>query len=276
MLILELHGLLIVLLPVSEEKNELQFAEDWLFPFHFSGQKIKLPGCYRTVFFVSASERSAKSQKFRLFLGLTKRNLWGKGIVNRIDVKSKWKRVMLGTGRVVREARVDISSPLQPSIPLLLHWVHHLWNPNFYISPEDESSPSCPHIIPRITLPGAHQWAPGWLVESQNHLNVAIARDIWTSSSQTKEHSLDEVKLEDIQVGFQYLPRRRLQNLFGQIISVLCSFTLKIKKFFAMFGWRFLCTSWCLFPHWALLKRPWAILMRPALSIFISIDMIPS
>ena len=45
-LTVQFHRLLIVPLPVSEEKNDLQFPENLTVPFPFSVQKIKLPGSH--------------------------------------------------------------------------------------------------------------------------------------------------------------------------------------------------------------------------------------
>lgn len=41
-------------------------------------------------------------------------DLWGKKIVKKLGSKSEWKRVMVDIGHIVREARVDISSRVQP------------------------------------------------------------------------------------------------------------------------------------------------------------------
>ena len=41
-------------------------------------------------------------------------DLWGKKIVKKLGSKSEWKRIMVDIGHIVREARVDISSRVQP------------------------------------------------------------------------------------------------------------------------------------------------------------------
>ena len=58
------------------------------------------------------------------------------------------------------------------------------------------------------------------LVPSQNKRMVGVGRDPWGSSSPT---SLSKQAAQDrVQVGFEYLQRRRLHNLPGQPVPVLC------------------------------------------------------
>jgi len=61
--------------------------------------------------------------------------------------------------------------------------------------------------------------------ESQNHRMVGVGRDLWGSPSPTllpKQGLLEQVAQELVQVGFEYLQRRRIHNLSGQPAPVLC------------------------------------------------------
>jgi len=53
---------------------------------------------------------------------------------------------------------------------------------------------------------------------------VGVGRDLWGSPSSTslpKQGHLDQVAQDLVQVGFEYLQRRRLHNLPGQPVPVL-------------------------------------------------------
>jgi len=59
---------------------------------------------------------------------------------------------------------------------------------------------------------------------SQNHRIVGVGRDLWGSSGPTplpKQGHLEQAAQDLIQVGIEYLQRRRLHNLSGQTLPVL-------------------------------------------------------
>jgi len=54
---------------------------------------------------------------------------------------------------------------------------------------------------------------------------VGVGRDLWRSSSPSplpKLVNLEQAAQDLIQAGFEYLQRRRLRNLSGQPVPVLC------------------------------------------------------
>jgi len=60
---------------------------------------------------------------------------------------------------------------------------------------------------------------------TQNLRMVGVARDLWRSSSPTtllKQFHLEQVAQDLVQVGFEYLQRRRLHNPSGQPVPVHC------------------------------------------------------
>jgi len=62
------------------------------------------------------------------------------------------------------------------------------------------------------------------LTVSQNHRMVGVGRDLWGSSSPTplpKQGHLQQAAQDLVQVGLEYLQRRRLHNLPGQPVPVL-------------------------------------------------------
>jgi len=63
------------------------------------------------------------------------------------------------------------------------------------------------------------------ITESQCHIMVGVGWDLWGSSSPTlltKQGHLKQVSQDCVQAGFEYLQRRRLHNLSGQPVPVLC------------------------------------------------------
>jgi len=54
---------------------------------------------------------------------------------------------------------------------------------------------------------------------SQNH---RVGRDLWRSFSADKVGSLELLTQDSIQVGFEYLQRKILDTLSGQLILVVC------------------------------------------------------
>jgi len=56
-----------------------------------------------------------------------------------------------------------------------------------------------------------------------------------------KQGHLEQAAQDHIQVRFEYLQRRRLHNLSGQPVPVLCH--PQRKKFFLIFSWIFLCNK---------------------------------
>ena len=85
---------------------------------------------------------------------------------------------------------------------------------------------------------------------SQNHRVSGVGRDLCGPSSPTplpKQGHLQQAAEDLVQVGFEYLQRRRLHKPpLGSLFQ--CSVTLRVKKFFLMFRWNFLCFSFCLLP----------------------------
>jgi len=66
---------------------------------------------------------------------------------------------------------------------------------------------------------------------------VGVGRDLCVSSSPTllpKQGHLQQAAQELVQADLEYLQRRRLQSLPGQLFQ--CSVTLKGKKFFLMYS----------------------------------------
>jgi len=61
-------------------------------------------------------------------------------------------------------------------------------------------------------------------VSSQNYRIIRVGRDFWRLSSPipSKADSLHQVAQESVQVGFEYLQRRRLHKLSGQPVPLLC------------------------------------------------------
>jgi len=62
------------------------------------------------------------------------------------------------------------------------------------------------------------------IAESQNHRMVEVGRDLWGSCSPTslpKQGHLHQAAQDCVQVGFEYLQRRRLCSLPGQPVPVL-------------------------------------------------------
>ena len=60
---------------------------------------------------------------------------------------------------------------------------------------------------------------------SQNHRMVGVGRDLWGSSSPTpltKQGHLQQAAQDRGQVGLEYLQKRRLHNLSGHPVPVLC------------------------------------------------------
>jgi len=67
-----------------------------------------------------------------------------------------------------------------------------------------------------------NQWAP---TESQNHRMLWVGRDLCGSSSPIllpKQGHLQKAAQDLVQVGLEYLQRRRIHNLPGEPVSVLC------------------------------------------------------
>jgi len=83
---------------------------------------------------------------------------------------------------------------------------------------------------------------------SQNHRMVGVGRDLCGSSSPTllpKQGHLQQAAQDLVQVGLEYLQRRRLHSLPGQPVPVLRH---SVKKFFLMFRWNFSCFRLCPVP----------------------------
>jgi len=62
-------------------------------------------------------------------------------------------------------------------------------------------------------------------IESQNHRMVGVGRDLWRSSRPPplpKQGLLQQAAQDLVQVGFEYLQRRRLHNPSGQPVPMLC------------------------------------------------------
>jgi len=69
--------------------------------------------------------------------------------------------------------------------------------------------------------------------ESQNHRMVGVGRHLCGSSSPTlllKQGHLQQAAQDRVQVGLEYLQRRRLHSPPGSLFQ--CSVTLRGKKFF--------------------------------------------
>jgi len=67
------------------------------------------------------------------------------------------------------------------------------------------------------------------LISSQNHRVVGVGRDLYRSSSPSplpKQGHLQQAAQDLVQVGLEYLQRRRLRNLPGQHVPVLRCFPL--------------------------------------------------
>lgn len=94
--------------------------------------------------------------------------------------------------------------------------------------------------------------------DSQNHRTIGLGRDLWRSSIQTSWQST--FPTEDcisVQVGFEYLERRRLHSLPGQPVAML-SHSQKI--FFSCSDRTFCVTVCALCPlscQWAPPKTIW-------------------
>jgi len=61
-------------------------------------------------------------------------------------------------------------------------------------------------------------------VQPQNHRMVGVGRDLWGSSSPIplpKQVHLEQTAQDLVQVGFEYLQRRRIHNLSGEPVPVL-------------------------------------------------------
>jgi len=77
------------------------------------------------------------------------------------------------------------------------------------------------------------------LHHKENHRMVGFGRDLWKSSSPTpmlKQVHLEQTAQDCIQVGLEYLQRRRLHSLSGQPVPVLRHPHSK-EVFFLMFRW---------------------------------------
>ena len=75
------------------------------------------------------------------------------------------------------------------------------------------------------TLPTFPSSTNGFITESQNHRMLGVGRDLCGSSSPTlppKQGHLQQAAEDIVQVGLEYLQRRRLHNLPGQPVPVLC------------------------------------------------------
>ena len=82
---------------------------------------------------------------------------------------------------------------------------------------------------------------------------VRVGRDLWGSPSPTplpNQGHLEQAAQDRVQVGFEYLQRRRIHNPSGQFY---CSVTLRVRNFFLMFRCNFLCLNLCPLPlFWSL------------------------
>jgi len=85
------------------------------------------------------------------------------------------------------------------------------------------------------------------LISTQNCFTVSQNCRGWKGPQEIKSSplvtagTLQQVAQVGIQMGLEYLQRRRLHRLSGQPVPV--SVTLTIKKFFCVLIWNFLCTS---------------------------------
>ena len=55
----------------------------------------------------------------------------------------------------------------------------------------------------------------------QKHRMVGVGRGLWDSSS-PKQFHLEQAAQDCVQVGFEYLQRRRIHSCSGQPVPVLC------------------------------------------------------
>lgn len=106
-----------------------------------------------------------------------------------------------------------------------------------------------------------------------------VGRNLWRSSTPTppaKEDSLQHVAQESLQMGFEYLQRRRFHNLSGQPVPVLChphsnKVLLHICRDLPMFQ---------LVPNCPIAQHHWEVPgplhLTPTLQIFINTDRMPS
>lgn len=81
---------------------------------------------------------------------------------------------------------------------------------------------------------------PGPQTPSQKHRMVEVGRNLWRPSSPTpllKYGRLEYAVQGHIQVGFEYLYRKKLHNLSGNLFQ--CSVTSTVKNFFLIFRWNF-------------------------------------
>ena len=97
----------------------------------------------------------------------------------------------------------------------------------------------------RAARPSSESLGKAEIRYSQNHRMVGVGRDLWGSSSPTplpKQGHLQQAAQDLVQVGLEYLQRRRISlgNLFQSFV------TFRVKKFFLMFRWNFLCFNLCL------------------------------
>jgi len=83
---------------------------------------------------------------------------------------------------------------------------------------------------------------------TQNHRMLGVGRDLCGSSIPTplpKQGHLKQGAKDLVQAGFECLQRESTTPL-GSLFQ--CSVTLRVKKFFLLFRWNFLCFSLCLLP----------------------------
>ena len=113
---------------------------------------------------------------------------------------------MLDTVYVFREARLDTSSQLQPSNPLLLQWAHHL--PNLHLSREWKS-PFLTSAYPLATKIAFLPWLHGTPVPSWRLLLSAgvespqdiLARNESDARSSTVHFSFGARSLQSMGIG---------------------------------------------------------------------------
>ena len=109
---------------------------------------------------------------------------------------------------------------------------------------------------------------------------VGVARDLRGSSSPTplpKQGHLQQAPQDLIQVGFEYLQRTRIHNLSGKPVPGVHH--LRVRMFFLIFSWNFLCFSLCPSPVVLSLgttEDSGPILLTPTLKIFIRTYKVPS
>jgi len=110
---------------------------------------------------------------------------------------------------------------------------------------------------------------------------VGVGRNLWRSSSPTpllKQGHLKQVSQDLVQAGFEYLQRRRLHNLPGQPVPVLCHpqskvFLSRVQTELPMLQFMPVAPCPVAGHHW---KGFRPILLTPTLKIFIGIYKIPS